>query len=375
MVVQEKTRVKDHGKSTEKSNVNDIVRTITDMLWSYDSVKHVVKNNYVILNAIVRNAIKSLNINADNFDIESFYDNFDIHMLDLKSQDTLGYSLSELLSRFIVNKADNNVEKAMEMAPAMIESRLKEIIDYLRKNPGDSESLEYAKDLINQLREFNRDLARKYESELSTILNPKPKVVEPKPMVKVIESKPEQPKPVEPRTNVVKHNVDNERAKEIENIEYFLKMYIAYIRLPPSQSTPYYIEKAKELIDRLRKLNPQLALKYERILNTVLYEKRKYANYGKKEPRAKVRIRHASVRITEYLNVNETENDKRELVNDANAVDVSEILRSPKPRSVKTDVKPMKRNLGLLRQIRKIMDVIGKDFVNMYYYHYYRRRY
>jgi len=263
----------------------------------------------------------------------------------------------------------------MEMAPAMIESRLKEIIDYLRKNPGDSESLEYAKDLINQLREFNRDLARKYESELSTILNPKPKVVEPKPMVKVIESKPEQPKPVEPRTNVVKHNVDNERAKEIENIEYFLKMYIAYIRLPPSQSTPYYIEKAKELIDRLRKLNPQLALKYERILNTVLYEKRKYANYGKKEPRAKVRIRHASVRITEYLNVNETENDKRELVNDANAVDVSEILRSPKPRSVKTDVKPMKRNLGLLRQIRKIMDVIGKDFVNMYYYHYYRRRY
>ena len=375
MVVQEKARGKTVVKSTEKSNVNDIVRTITDMLWSYDSVKHVVKNNYVILNAIVRNAIKSLNINADNFDIESFYDNFDIHMLDLKSQDTLGYSLSELLSRFIVNKADNNVEKAMEMAPAMIESRLKEIIDYLRKNPNDSESLEYAKDLINQLREFNRDLARKYESELSTILNPKPRVVEPKPVVKVIESK-----PVEPRTNVVKHNVDNERAKEIENIEYFLKMYIAYIRLPPSQSTPYYIEKAKELIDRLRKLNPQLALKYERILNTVLYEKRKYANYGKKEPRAKVRIRHASVRITEYLNVNETENDKRELVNDVNAVDavdVSEILRPKptKPRSVKTNTKTEKQKPRLLRRLRQIMDVIGKDFVNMYYYHYYRRRY
>jgi len=262
----------------------------------------------------------------------------------------------------------------MEKAPYEIANRLSEVLKYLKENPNDNESVDYAKELIANLREFNRELARRYESELSTILNPKPKVVEPKPMVKVIESKPEQPKPVEPRTNVVKHNVDNERAKEIENIEYFLKMYIAYIRLPPSQSTPYYIEKAKELIDRLRKLNPQLALKYERILNTVLYEKRKYANYGKKEPRAKVRIRHASVRITEYLNVNETENDKRELVNDVNAVDavdVSEILRPKptKPRSVKTDVKTtVKRKPGLLQQIRKIMDVIGKDFVNMYYY-------
>jgi len=94
-----------------------------------------------------------------------------------------------------------------------------------------------------------------------------------------------------------------------------------------------------------------------------------YVIYGKKEPRAKVRIRHASVRITEYFNANETESDKRELVNDVNAVDVDKILRSPKPRSVKTDVKTaVKRKPGLLQQIRKIMDVIGKDFVNMYYY-------
>ena len=311
----QKARVKDRGKS----NVNDIVRSITDMLWTYDSVRKCVNNNYVILQSMVRNVVKSLGIN-NNFDYESFMDNFDVHELDVQTQDTLADSLGKLLSKFIVNKADNNVDIAMEMAPSMIESRLKEVIDYLRENPGDNESIDYAKDLINQLREFNRDLARRYESELSTILNPKPvgpkpmaiekpkveskPVVEPKASVRVIESK-----PVEPRANVVK-----ERAKEIENIEYFLKMYIAYIRLPPSQSTPYYIEKAKELIVRLRKLDSQLASKYERILNTVLYEKRKYANYGKKEPRAKVRVKRASAKITEYFNANESESesDKRE---------------------------------------------------------------
>ena len=371
MVVQEKARVQVHGKNTTQ----DLAKSITDMLWSYDSVKRVVNNNYVVLSAMVRNTIKSLGINADNFDYESFMDNFDVHVLDTNDKSTFIDSLSKLLGKFIINKADNNIDIAMEMAPSMIESRLREIIDYLRKNPNDSESLEYAKDLINQLREFNRELGAKYSRELDTILNP-PKAVEPepKPMVKIIESKPE------PRTKVVKHNVDNERAKKIENIEYFLKMYIAYIRLPPSQSTPYYIEKAKELIERLRELNPQLASKYERELNTVLYEKRKYANYGKKEPRAKVRIRYASAKITEYFNANETESesDKRELVNDGNAVDVSEILKpsSPKPRSVKTDVKSntkttVKRKLGLLR----LMNAIGKDFVNMYYYHYYRGRY
>jgi len=130
-------------------------------------------------------------------------------------------------------------------------------------------------------------------------------------------------------------------------------------------------------IEKLRKLDPQLASEYERELRRRVYEKEKYANYGKKkEPRAKVRIRHASVRITEYFNANEIESDKRELVNDVNAVDVDKILR-PKPRSVKTDVKSntkttVKRKPGLLQQIHKVMDVIGKDFVNMYYY---RKRY
>jgi hypothetical protein len=310
MVVQQKAR----ARTTEKDNGKDIAKSITDMLWDYNEIKRTVNNNYVVLQSVVRNVVKSLGINTDNFDIESFNDNFDIHELDLESQDTLADSLSKLLSRFIVNKADNNIDKAIEMAPYEITNRLNEIMAYLKTNPKDNETVDYAKELIAGLKEFNRELARKYEIELSTILNPKP--VEPRAKVRVIESKPVEPKPMvierpkpEPKP-VVKHNVVNDRAKEIENTEYFLKMYIAYIRLPQSQSTPYFIEKAKELIDRLRKLDPQKANKYERILNTVLYEKRKYA----KEPRAKVRIRYASAKITEYFNTNESESesDKRE---------------------------------------------------------------
>jgi len=310
----QKARVKDNGKD----HMQDLVKSIVDMLWTYDSVRKCVNNNYVVLQSVVRNTVKSLGINADNFDVQSFMDNFDVYMLDLRAQDTLADSLAKMLSKFIIVKADNNVDIAMEMAPAMVESRLREVLKYLKENPNDNETVDYAKELISQLRELNRDLAIKYSRELESIVNPKPVEtkpmaiekprVEPKPVVRVIESKPEQPKPVnEPRT--VRHNVVNERAKEIENIEYFLKMYIAYIRLPPSQSTPYYIEKAKELISRLRKLDPQLAGRYERILNTVLYEKRKYAN----EPRAKVRIKRASAKITEYFNDSENaDNDKRE---------------------------------------------------------------
>jgi hypothetical protein len=317
MVSKVKARVKDNGKD----NVQDLVRSIVDTLWSYDSVRHVVNNNYIILQSIVRNVVKSLGINADNFDIEAFNDNFDVHELDTQSQDTLADSLAKLLSKFIIDKVDNDVDIAMEKAPYEIESRLREILNYLKSNPNDSEAVDYAKELIRELKEFNRELGVKYSRELSTILNPKPKVeTEPMAKVRVIESKPEQPrpmvverpKPVEPRTNVVRHNVGNERAKEIENIEYFLKMYIAYIRLPPSQSTPYYIEKAKELIDRLRRLNPQLASKYERELNTVLYEKRKYANYGKKAREPRARIRYASAKITEYFNEPENaDNDNK----------------------------------------------------------------
>ena len=313
MVVQEKARIKDHGKSTEKSNVQDLIKDLVNMLWTYDSVKKCVNNNYVVLQSVVRNTVKSLGISNDNFDIEAFNDNFDIHMLDLKSQDTLGYSLSELLSRFIVNKADNNVDIAMEKAPAMIESRLHEILNYLKGNPNDSESLEYAKDLINQLREFNRDLARRYESELSTILNPKP--VEPKPMV-IERPKPEQPKPINEPKPKVKVISAQERESKAMAIERLLREYLIYIRAPhvgKYDSTPIFVEKAKELIEKLKQYDIGLARYYERELNSILYYKQKYTNRGEKRE-SRVRIKRASAKITEYFNANESESesDKRE---------------------------------------------------------------
>jgi hypothetical protein len=313
MVVQEKARVKDRGKSTEKSNVNDIVRTITDMLWSYDSVRKCVNNNYVVLQSVVRNVVKSLGINANNFDVQSLMDNFDIHMLDLKSQDTLSYSLSELLSRFIVNKVDNNVDIAMEKAPYEIESRLREILNYLKGNPNDSETVDYAKELIQELKEFNRDLARRYESELSTILNPKP--VEPKAMV-IERPKAEQPKPVNEPKAKVKVISAQERESKAMAIERLLREYLIYIRAPhvgKYDSTPIFVEKAKELIEKLKQYDIGLARYYERELNSILYYKQKYANRGGKRE-SRVRIKRASAKITEYFNANESESesDKRE---------------------------------------------------------------
>ncbi len=307
MVVKEKARVKDNGKD----HMQDLVKSIVDTLWSYDSVKHVVRNNYVVLNAIVRNTVKSLGINTDNFDMEAFNDNFDIHMLDLKSQDTLSYSLSELLSRFIVNKADNNV--AMEKAPYEIANRLSEVLKYLKENPNDNETVDYAKELIQELKEFNRDLARRYESELSTILNPKP--VEPKPMV-IERPKPEQPKPVNEPKAKVKVISAQERESKAMAIERLLREHLIYIRAPhvgKYDSTPIFVEKAKELIEKLKQYDIGLARYYERELNSILYYKQKYANRGEKRE-SRVRIKRASAKITEYFNANESESesDKRE---------------------------------------------------------------
>ena len=387
-----KPRVQVHGKTT----IQDLAKSITNALWSYDSVKRVVKNNYVILNAIVRNAIKSLNINADNFDFEAFNDNFDIHDIDTQSQDTLADSLAKVLSRFIIAKVDNNVDITMEKAPYEIESRLKEIIDYLRKNPGDNETVDYAKELIANLRELDRALAAKYSRELSTILNPKPaepainvenilKPVEPKPVVRVI--KPETVvdgnnvlKPVtesrlrqirsyeslrpklrelrETTANVIEKSrkreirdiedtlrqifellkdpreskswseyveaaerlierlreLDAKRSVEYEEklkaminldgIEFVLRSYLAYIRVGVSASE-YYINQVRALIAKLRLFDKEKAGEYERKLNTVLYEKRKYANYGRKVSERRVRIHYASYRITDF---NEAEN-------------------------------------------------------------------
>jgi len=310
---KQKARVKDHGKSTEKSNVQDLIKDLVNMLWTYDSVRKCVNNNYVVLQSVVRNVIKSLGINANNFDVQSLMDNFDIHEIDTQTQDTLADSLAKVLSRFIVNKADNNVDIAMEKAPYEIANRLSDVLKYLKENPNDSESLEYAKELIANLREFNRDLARKYESELSTILNPKP--VEPKPMV-IERPKPEQPKPVNEPKAKVKVISAQERESKAMAIERLLREYLIYIRAPhvgKYDSTPIFVEKAKELIEKLKQYDIGLARYYERELNSILYYKQKYTNRGEKRE-SRVRIKRASAKITEYFNANESESesDKRE---------------------------------------------------------------
>ena len=356
MVGEIKARVQVHGKTT----VQDLAKSITNVLWSYDSVKRVVKNNYVVLNTIVRNVIKSLNINADNFDFEAFSDNFDIHELDLESQDTLADSLAKVLSKFIVNKVDNNVEKAMEMAPAMIESRLKEIIDYLRKNPQDSETVDYAKELIANLRGLDRALAAKYSRELESIVNPKPAEPEPEPTINVEDIlkpvRPNEPKAkvrvkrerdiedtlrqifellkdpresrnwseyVEAAESLIEklRKVDPKKAEEYEErlkvmvnldgIEFVLRSYLAYIRVGVSASE-YYIEQVRALIAKLKLIDKEKSVEYERKLNTVLYERRKYANYGRKVSERRVRIHYASYRITDFNEAENADSDKRE---------------------------------------------------------------
>ena len=181
-------------KSTGKTQpMTELVREITDWLWGFTDIRKVVNNNYIILQSIVKNVVKNLGINDGNFDLQAFMDNFDIHELDLQSQDTLTYSLFELLSRF---KVGGDVDLMMDGAPNMIESRLREIIDYLRFNPNDTETMGYAKLLIDQLSEFNAPLAKKYEYELDTLTKPVTKVVEPmnqKPVVKPVVFKQNKP--------------------------------------------------------------------------------------------------------------------------------------------------------------------------------------
>jgi S-adenosylmethionine/arginine decarboxylase-like enzyme len=386
MVVKEKARVKDNGKD----HMQDLVKSIVDTLWSYDSVKRVVNNNYIILQAIVRNTVKSLGINTDNFDYESFMDNFDVHELDTKSQDTLVDSLAKVLSKFIVYN-NHDVDIAMEKAPYEIESRLREVLDYLKSNPNDSETIDYAKELIQQLHGFNWLLASKYERELENIVNPKPKVeTEPKPVVRVIEPKPEPKvddndvlKPVtESRLRQIKsyerlrpklrelretttralEELRKQREAEIYSIEVVL--FEVFRTLKDPRESKYWnenIELARSEIERLRRLDPEKADRYERELEEILSEIEK-----NREPKARVHVNRG--KIIAYIPMPE-----KPRVNDVNAVDVDKILRprSPKPRSVKTNTKTEKserQKPGLLRQLRQIMDIIGRDFVNMYYY-------
>jgi len=163
--------------------MTELVREITDWLWSFTDVRKVVNNNYIVLQSIVRNVVKDLGINDGNFDLQAFMDNFDVYELDLQSQDTFMDTLSELLLRF---KVGGDVDAMMDGAPGMIEDRLREIIEYLRKNPHDTETMGYAKLLIDQLSEFDGALAKKYEYELDTLTKPVTKVVEPVYVVKPV---------------------------------------------------------------------------------------------------------------------------------------------------------------------------------------------
>jgi len=180
-------RIKSTGKTQP---VTELVREITDWLWGFTDIRKVVNNNYIILQSIVRKVVKNLGINDGNFDMQSFMDNFDIHELDLETQDTFIDTLSELLLRF---KVGGDVDVMMDGAPYMIESRLREIIDYLRFNPNDTETMDYAKLLIDQLSEFNAPLAKKYEYELDTLTKPVTKVVEPVHAVKPVVFKQRKP--------------------------------------------------------------------------------------------------------------------------------------------------------------------------------------
>jgi len=149
-----------------------------------------------------------------------------------------------------------------------------------------------------------------------------------------------------------------QRETEIRDIEDTLRQIFELLR--DSRESKYrseYVETAKGLVEKLRKLNPERADRYERELQEIL-----------SEPKARVHVNRG--KIIAYI---PTEKPRVNDINAIDAVDVSEILR-PKPRSVKTDIKSntkttMKRKPGLLRQI---MNTIGKDFVNMYYY---RKRY
>ena len=166
--------------------MTELVREITDWLWGFTDIRKVVNNNYIVLQSIVHNVVKDLGINDGNFNLQAFMDNFDIYELDLQSHDTFIDSLTELLARF---KVGSDVDLVMDGAPIEIENRLREVIEYLRGNPHDTETMGYAKLLIDQLSEFNAPLATKYEYELDTLTKPITKVVEPvnqKPVVKPV---------------------------------------------------------------------------------------------------------------------------------------------------------------------------------------------
>lgn len=131
-------------------------------LWRYGEVRKAVGNNFVVLRATVHNIIKNLG----TIDLGAFRDGFDIHELDTTSQDTLADSLTRVLRKYA--KAGGDVDNALDEAPYLIINRLREVLEHLRSSGGsDSDALEYAKALVEQLRGFNALLASIYETLLT----------------------------------------------------------------------------------------------------------------------------------------------------------------------------------------------------------------
>jgi len=129
-------------------------------LWRYDEVRKAVGNNFIVLRATVHNIIKSLG----TIDLGAFRDGFDIHELDTTSQDTLADSLTRVLRKYA--KPGGDVDDILDETPYLIANRLHEVLEHLRSS-GDSDALEYAKALVEQLRNFNTLLASIYEGLLT----------------------------------------------------------------------------------------------------------------------------------------------------------------------------------------------------------------
>jgi len=145
-----------------QTQTQDLVLEITYMLWDSENVRRVVNNNFIVLKSIVHNALKAVG----PIDIEHFYDYFDDHGLDTRSQDTLLYSLIDVLSKFAIE----NDEITMDTFLGDIISRLNEVLDYVRKNPHDPEAIDYAYQLIHDLREIDAKMAKDYETKLQSLV-------------------------------------------------------------------------------------------------------------------------------------------------------------------------------------------------------------
>jgi hypothetical protein len=134
---------------------------IAHELWRHGEVRKAVGNNFIVLKSIVHSIINNLG----TIDLGAFMDGFDIYELDTTSQDTLADSLMRVLRKYA--KADGGVGGTLDAAPYLIINRLREVLEHLKSN-NDSDALEYAKALVEQLRDFNTLLASIYEGAITS---------------------------------------------------------------------------------------------------------------------------------------------------------------------------------------------------------------